>query len=225
MFCVNIVLFIVLQNLQLHTEEISIHPSLVESVEKRKKTIEHKHSVRLMTKASKVFIHGLQKERIVNCRKELEETLLISEMICLTGFQVVYLEQRFQHKLAEFESICQTLFLPKVQKNQKGLTDNSFITIDGKPTDVECVKEGIQEILRNDLKQDAAFIKCACNVLVLWEERWKHVVSEFEKQHDILIWFCQSSSSPEVSGRSRRQSHEAALTLHMRRATIVARQV
>ena len=186
----------------------------MDSLEKRRKTLEHKHNVRLMIEASKVSIDGLQKEKIMNCRKELEETLLISEMICLTGFQVVYLEQKFQQKIAEFRSTCQTLSLPVVQRNPKGLTDNSFITVDGKPADVECVKKGIQEILGNDLKQDTAFIKCACSVLVLWEERWKHVVAEFQNKHDILVWFGQSSSSPQVSGRSRRQSrddHTAAL--------------
>ena len=195
----------------------------MESVEKRKKTIEHKHSVCLMIKASKLSIHGLHRDKIENCRKELEETLQISEMICLTGFQVVYLEQKFQHKIAEFGSICQTLSLPKVQRNPKGLADDSFITVYGKPADVECVKKGIQEILGKDLKQDTSFIKCACNVLVLWEERWKHVVSEFEKQHDILVWFGQSSSSSQVSRRSRGQPrHDHETGLKSRNEVVVA---
>ena len=194
----------------------------MDSLEKRKTALEHKHNVRLTIKASSVSIDGLQKEKIVNCQKELEEKLLISEnMVCLTGFQVVYLEQKFQQKLTEFRNTCQTLSLPAIQRNPEGLTDNFFIAVDGKP---ECVKKGIQEILGNDLKQDTAFIKCACSVLVLWEERWKHVVAKFQNKHDILVWFGQSSSSPLVSSRIRRQSRDdyaAALQNKLQNEVIV----
>ena len=176
--------------------------------------IEDKHSVRLKIESFKVFINGLQQEKTANCQKELEDTCQIS--ICLKGYQVVYLEEKFNQKIDEFRAgCCQTLIsLPAVQRSLKGLTDSSFITVNGRPADVEIVRNGIQEILGENLKQETVNIKCVCSILAFWEKRWKEIVEDYKKQHDILIefWFSQSKISDRQLGNNEALLNEVVVT-------------
>ena len=145
-----------------------------------------------------ISIDGLQNEHVSSCQKELEDTLTITKEVSIQGFQVVYLQNKFQQKLTELKGDCQSFDVPEVERSQKGLLGKYNIKLEGKPTNVEFTEKEIQEILNDDLKHNSVAVECQENIHNLWKERWKHVILEFEKEHVVLVWFGQTAS-PRVN--------------------------
>ena len=163
----------------------------------RKRTLEQKYSVILEIHSESptyVSIDGLQVKQVANCRKELEETLTVSKQISLKGFQVVYLKQNLQEKVAELMKVCYISQLPAVDRNKTGLLGNYVITVEGKHKDVEYIEKEMKEILADDMKHDTVFFSCKENMLKLWEKQWKQVYGKYESEHELLAWFSQSTA-------------------------------
>ena len=180
-----------------HTEKFQIPPKTADHVLKIKSQLEKKHSLRIFVNKSEmvvsVIIHGLRHNDITTCRETLEESLFLSRKIIINRYKAIYLETKKFNEIEEYRKRCHKFSMPPPSESDN-LSENCFILVIGKSSDVESVCNDVEKLLEN-FSVEMFVITCPKFIVGAWKRKWSHVKDELEESHDVIINFSQSGGS------------------------------
>ena len=72
------------------------------------------------------------------CHKALEESLFVLRKIYISRYKATYLETKCCNQIEEYQKRCQKFSMPPLNESDN-LSENCFILVIGKPSDVESI--------------------------------------------------------------------------------------
>ena len=174
-------------------EKLLIPSKSADHVLKRKGQLEKKHSVRIFVYKSEpttAAIYGIRDCDIAMCRETLEASLFVSRKIDINGYKAIYLETKCSSQIEEYQKRCHKFSMPTPNESDN-LSENCFVLVVGRPSDVESVCTDLGRLLDN-FSVETLIITCPRYIAGAWKRRWAQVKDELEKSHNVIISYNES---------------------------------
>ena len=206
---VYLLIYLCSQALNPCTEKFPIPLRTADHVMKIKSQLEKKHSVRIFVNKSEmvsVLIHGLRHNDVMTCRETLEGSLFVSKKININRYKAIYLETKHSIEIEEYRKKCHKFSMPPPNESDN-LSENCFILVIGKSSDVESICNDVENLLEN-FSVEMFVITCPQFIVGAWKRRWSQVKDELEEDRNVIINFSQSGGS-QVGRRGSSQAKPA----------------
>ena len=93
-------------------------------------------------------------------------------------------------QIEEYQKRCHRFSMPRPKQSNK-LSENCFVLVVGRPSDVESVCIDLGRLLDN-FSVETLTITCPQYIAGAWKRRWAQVKDELEKSHNVIISYNES---------------------------------